>query len=305
MCLGHANSVPFQRHYLAREIRADTFAIVLGEAPQQALITQSCSIAHSISKRRPINLTHEQVASINTDPRITNMERKLRGMPMGTKKRMEASRSIRNAKQRMKNALRKKTREEWTVKQAVDDIERQLRGQGFAPEPVDTACRPQHPAQKRMLAALTAPAEPTLEAQYKRKNNAILAIIAYCFVEEGRTPHRTGAVATKSTRCLAEPIADCPLYAVVLSVFVSNEKERQRRCFICVGKAMSLAPDDPNVEKLIHEFYTSSDLTKHFRRHHLLNLQDSDKIECRVCCMSLDHKLHFQNHALRIHGTVS
>ncbi|KAL2127862.1 hypothetical protein VTI74DRAFT_10075 [Chaetomium olivicolor] len=304
LCLGHANSVPFQRHYLAREICADTYAVVLGERPQQALITQSCSIAHSISKRRPITLTPEQVASVCTDPRIREMERKRRQV-RSSKERIKATRKIKNAKQRIKNALLKKTREEWTVKQAVDDIERQLRGEGFAPQPTDSLCPPQHPAQKRLVAAITAPAEQTLEGQFRRRNNAIHAIIAYCSVEEGRTPCRPGTVATKSARRLEDPIAGSPLYAAALSVFVHDEKERPRRCFICIGNAMSLAPDDPNVEKLIDEFYTSSDLSKHFRRRHLKNLRASDKIECRVCCMSLDNKMHLQNHAHRIHGTVS
>ncbi len=224
LCLGHANSVPFQRHYLAREICADTFAIVLGEAPQQALITQSCSIAHSISKRRPIRLTPEQVASIDTDPRITDMKRKLRNMPLRSKKRTTASRNLRKAKQRMKNALRMKIREEWKV---------------------------------------------------------------------------------KSTRRLEEPVVESPLYAVVLSVFVSNEKERTRRCFLCVGKALSSSPDDSTVPILINEFYTSSDLIKHFRRKHLSNLQSGDNIYCRVCDIPLDHKMHLQSHAHRVHGIPS
>jgi len=205
----------------------------------------------------------------------------------------------------MKNALRMKIREEWKVKQAVDDINRQLRGEGFAPQPVDTPCRPQHPAQKRLVAALTAPAEPTLEGQYRRRNKAIHAIIVYCFVEEGRTQCYTGAVVTKSTRRLEEPVVESPLYAVVLSVFVSNEKERTRRCFLCVGKALSSSPDDSTVPILINEFYTSSDLIKHFRRKHLSNLQSGDNIYCRVCDIPLDHKMHLQSHAHRVHGIPS
>jgi hypothetical protein len=233
------------------------------------------------------------------------MKQKLQKMPRSSKERMSALRKIKNAKQRMRNALLKKTREEWTTKQAVDDIERQLCGEGFAPQPTEFPCPPQHPVQKRLFAAITAPSEQTLENQYRRRNNAIHAIIAYCSVEEGRTSCRTSIVGTKSTRRLEEPIAGSPLYAAALSVFVHDEKERPRRCFICIGKAMSLPPDDPNVEKLIDEFYTSSDLSKHFRRRHLENLRESDEIECRVCCMSLDNKMHLQNHARRIHGTVS
>jgi hypothetical protein len=75
--------------------------------------------------------------------------------------------------------------------------------------------------------------------------------------------------------------------------------------FVCVGKAMSLAPDDPGVEKLIDEFHRPSDLSKHVRRRHLSNLGESDPIECQVCSLSLDHTMHFQNHALQEHGNVT
>ncbi|KAH8654222.1 hypothetical protein BGZ61DRAFT_487177 [Ilyonectria robusta] len=72
-----------------------------------------------------------------------------------------------------------------------------------------------------------------------------------------------------------------PYGYAVMSVFVKTEKERPRRCFLCVGKALSLAPDDPEAQDLIHEFYTSGDLSKHFRRKHLSNLRDGDEIECQ------------------------
>lgn len=232
------------------------------------------------------------------------MKRKLRRIPQGSKARMKATRIVRNAKQRMQNALLKKTREEWTTKQAVKDISRQLRGEGFAPEPVDTHRRPQHPAQKRMVAALTAPAEPTLKGQYRRMCNAINALIAYCFIEEGRTLRRTGAAVTKSTSRLQKPVMESPVDAAVLSVFVKSEKEGPRRCLMCVGKACSLSPDDPQVSALINEFYTSSDLSRHFRQKHLKNLRP-DKIHCHVYDMPLDHKMHLQSHAELVHGTIS
>ena len=118
--------MPFQRHYLSREICADTFAIVLGETSQQEIVTQSCSIVHSRSKRRPTELTPEQLASIDNDPRIVKMTHRLQRMQPRCQEHKMANRKLRNAKQRMKMALWKKTREEWTAKQAVDDIKRQL-----------------------------------------------------------------------------------------------------------------------------------------------------------------------------------
>jgi hypothetical protein len=35
------------------------------------------------------------------------------------------------------------------------------------------------------------------------------------------------------------------------------------------------------------------------------NIRDEKTIECSVCDLPLDDIMHLQNHALRIHGTVS
>ncbi|KAJ0329333.1 hypothetical protein COL922a_012866 [Colletotrichum nupharicola] len=249
LAMGHGSSDPFQRHYLGRNISADLWGILRGQRPQQALMKQSCSIGHSMSKRRPIDLTPDQSASVATHPTIRELTRALRELPLGSKQYKEAKRAIRNEKQRLRRELKQKIRDEWTNKQATDDIERQIQGVGFAEPATGGACRPQGPAQKRLLAKLTTPVVTTLEGQYRRRDDAIDAVSAYCFVQEGCT-------------------------------------------------AMGLPPDDEDrLDDLTREFYTSNDLTKHFRQ--------GDNIECKVCVMTLDHKMHLQNHAFKIHGTVS
>jgi hypothetical protein len=103
--MDHANSVPFQKHYVGREICADTWGILRGKKPQQALIKQACNVSHTISKRRPIDLTTEQVASVSTHPSIKKLERDLRKHPQGSKQYGEARRKLRNEKQNLKRAL--------------------------------------------------------------------------------------------------------------------------------------------------------------------------------------------------------
>lgn len=269
---------------------------------------QSCSIGHSISKRRPADLTAEQASSINSHPLIRRLVRDLRGLRQGSKQHQAARRELRNEKQRLKRALKQKILDEWTADQAVDDIERQLKGLGFAKHAVvDTSCHPQRPAQRRLVEALSAPLDDTLEGQYRRRDNAVDAIIAYCVVEEGHTVRRTDTSSIEPSRLpdTHDPPADSPVYAAMMSVFVKTKKERPRRCFVCVGKALSLASNDPRVQDLIREFYTPGDLSKHFQRKHLSNLQDGEEIKCEVCIMQLDHKMHLQNHAWMVHGTVS
>ncbi|KAJ0358359.1 hypothetical protein COL26b_014499 [Colletotrichum chrysophilum] len=157
LAMGHGSSDPFQRHYLGRNISADLWGILRGQRPQQALMKQSCSIGHSISKRRPIDLTPDQSASIAMHPTIRELTKALRELPLGSKQYKEAKRAIRNEKQRLRRELKQKIRDEWTNKQATDDIERQIQGVGFAEPGTGGACRPQGLAQKRLLAKLTAP----------------------------------------------------------------------------------------------------------------------------------------------------
>ena len=304
LALDHADSRPFQRNYLGREICADTWAVVRGQKPQQALIRQACSVGHSMSKRRPFDLTVEQSASVNTDPLIVRLAKGLRRHRQGSKEYIEARRQLRNEKGRLKRQLKQKVREEWTAEQAVDDIERQLHGVGFATHPGENRIsHPQRPAQKQLVKALSAPLGKTIEEQYHRRNNAIVAITAYCAVEEGITvPYHPTRIPKSAVSSASEPPAESLQHAALMSVLVQNDEERPRRCFICVGRALSLTADDPSITTLTREFYTSGDLNKHFRRSHLRNMRKENEMECPACSVSLDHKQHLLTHAQTVHG---
>ncbi|KJZ72256.1 hypothetical protein HIM_08398 [Hirsutella minnesotensis 3608] len=307
LALDHANSNPFQRHYLGREVCADTWAVLRRQEPQQALVRQACSVGHSKSKRRPIDLTSEQAASVNTDPFVKRLQRELRQYRQGSKKYLEIRRQLKNAKQTLKRKLKHKIREEWTTKQAVDDIEQQLQGIGFAKNPtVKGSLCSQRPAQGKLLEAINAPLGRDLNDQYRRRDNAINAIITYCMVEEGLTIRRPQTLLEPADRKHHDdPSLGRPIYDALLSVFVKAKKDRPRRCFICVGKAQTLSPDDGTVADLLREFYTPGDVSKHFRRKHLANLHGDECIKCPACDLSLDHSEHLRNHALRVHGIVS
>ncbi|CAJ2505605.1 Uu.00g129990.m01.CDS01 [Anthostomella pinea] len=308
LTLDHANSIPFQKHYLGRAVCADLWGILRGQKPQQALLKQSCSIGHSMSKRRPADLTPEQAASVNTDPDVRRLTKQLKNLQLGTKQQIEAQRELRNLKQRLKRLLFQKIREDWTDEQAIDDIKNQLQGVAFTkPVLVDIAHCPQLPAQKRLVEALNAPVDPTLEGQYRRRDDAINAIITYCSVKEGPTSRRKFTSPTKEAQSKPTygPPEDNPVSIARLSMFVRNDRERPRRCFLCIGAALPLEPDDRRVEDLTHEFCNPGALTKHFQRKHLSLLKPDSTLKCEVCDITLSSKMHLQNHALRVHGTVS
>ncbi|KAI9146617.1 C2H2 finger domain-containing protein [Paramyrothecium foliicola] len=304
LALDHANSVPFQKHYLGRQVCADTWGVLRGQKPQQALLKQSCSLGHSKSKRRPMNLTPAQVASVDTDPRIRALRKKMKSMPPGS--RQKIVRDIRNCKQRLKSALLQQIRSDWTDAQAVDDIDRQLTGQGFAESSSeDMLYRPQGPAQERLIRALTAEDDGTLQGYYGRRHEGVAAISDYCSVQEGSAYRLCTPRKHKKSPGESERPAKSPAQQALQSVFIQNEKERTRRCFLCVGMALSLPSDDPHSTDLVREFYSPGDLSKHFRRRHLNLLRATATIECRACEITLINKAHVKNHALSVHGIVS
>jgi hypothetical protein len=252
-----------------------------------------------------VGLTPEQAASLNTHPRIKALRKQLSRLRRGSDAYKEKGLEIKREKASLERALLQEIKDAWTEKQAVDDIERQLSGKGFAENAtLNRSCRPHCPDQKRLVEALLAPAQTTLDAHYQRRNHAIEVVIEYCFVEEGRTKRRSNAPPKPAPPRADKPSPEHPAFQAALSVFVQNEKDRPLRCFLCIGKALSLSPDDPRVEDLVHEFFGPTDLTRHLKRH-LNKMRNGDKIHCHVCDMPLDHKMHLQNHALSVHGTVS
>ena len=89
------------------------------------------------------------------------------------------------------------------------------------------------------------------------------------------------------------------LKAAMLSVYVKDPKERPTICFMCLGN------EGAPLSVRVYSFSSPSDLSKHFKKKHLKKVEEGEDPECKLCKMSLDHKMHLQNHALRIHGTVS
>ena len=80
-------------------------------------------------------------------------------------------------------------------------------------------------------------------------------------------------------------------------VLVYKEK-RLRICFVFLGENLL-------IEQRIQEFSTPGDLSKHFRRRHLQHIKEGDSLGCKLCQVSLAHKMHLQRHALEVHDTVS
>ncbi|KAI0410839.1 C2H2 finger domain protein [Xylaria grammica] len=327
LIMQHSDSRVLLKHYLQREIGADTLAIIRGLEPQRALMKTIRSLGSSINKRRPIRLTGDQSASVSLDPHVAQLVRRRAELFAEAKKStrarqayLRASKKVEQEKLRLRRALKKQIRDQFDSTQAVIDIERQIAGMGFTDNAeTEMSARPQLPAQKRLVKAICAPMNcKSVEEQYRRRDAALNAVIAYCTVEEDwGSAHRTNIGAkgpTKASSTVAHGQKESPkdslVYQCLLSVFKEDPEERSYRCFICVGKAWqlwnagSLGEDDPRLEQLTHEFHAPGDLTRHFRRKHLKNLQKGELIRCTACDLHLEHQMHLQNHARTVHGTV-
>ncbi len=311
----HADSRVILRHYLQREIRADTMGIIRGLEPQRALIKTLCSLGSSISKRRPTGLTRAQSASVNNDPRVRELVRRRDDLHARSYRSAEARQKYKHAAKevtkerlRLRRALKTQIREEFDAQQAVQDIEGQLAGQGFQDMAGEAAAGDRLPQgdQKRLVEALRAPMDcKTIEELYDRRDAAINAVAAYCKVEENWHPRLPSAKKPPATAALVKTHTEDPsegslLHNALLSVF----EKKPYRCFLCVGKARSVKEDDARFAELVHEFHSPGDVSKHFRRKHLKNLQENEDILCTACDLVLRNEQHLKCHAVNVHGTV-
>jgi len=150
---------------------------------------------------------------------------------------------------------------------------------------------------------ILAPPGATLEEDRQRRNDAINAVTAYCNVEEGdmyggrkRSGGRPKRVIVKKEESPSPE--NKALKAAMLSAYVKDPKERPTVCSMCLASEAAL------VSVRINSFSSPSDLSKHFKDN-LKKVGEGEAPKCKLCNMALDHRLHLQNHAFRIHRTVS
>ena len=310
MMLQHANIDTFIKHYLPRRVTADVRAIVSGYEPQKDLMRAACRMTRWIDPNRPQNLTREQSQSVDKHQRLRQLlaqrarwNRRFKGAATKQPGYASLSSDIVNLRQRLRAALLKKLRDQWDVENPVNEVELQLSGLKFNDNPgTKVQVVDEMPLmQKRLVETVMTMPGTTVEEEFRRRNAAIDAVAAYCHFQEG------GAVAMPRGRPSTQAKGACPqlvaadaekqaLSAAMLLVFT---EKRPTICFVCLGEA-SLP-----FEKRVYSFASPGDLTKHFKRKHLSNIRGGDWIGCKVCRMSLEHKMHLRNHAARIHGTVS
>ncbi|KAI0103271.1 C2H2 finger domain-containing protein [Nemania sp. FL0031] len=304
LILDHApNSDTFQKHYLSRNVYVDLWAVHIGHTPQHVLVQQSTSHGSSRSSRRPVYLTQEQSESINQNPRVIRLQEILNQIPQRSARYSKARLELLAAKRRVRNSIRNDVRKVWTENQAVEDIERQIQGLDFAPSASLRPVRPMSVRQKELVDVLTVSLICDLPTQRQRRTDAINAIVDYCAVKE---PLVTKVTETRQPNVPVELRQQDPKERLRQSVMVGANGERPRRCFICVGKALTLPLNDPNITHFCRSYHSFREVTRHFRSQHLSKLGDDDRTNCPICPgVTLIHKKHLKRHADDVHGIAT
>lgn len=307
--MDHGKIKVFLNHYLNGRVSADTAAIVRGIDPQESIMRSASTMSRWTDPDRPWGLTAEQASSVNNDPLIKTLleHRSQLKQRLGTK---FAGYAIYNQLEKQIHGERKRLRNELLVTiqknherhAPVRAIKQQLAGVKISKEPkvMSYFSEDTLPEQRLLIETIIlAPPGVTLEEEIMRCNNAINAVTAYCKIEEGETPNRGRATGrSKPVFIKKEEDTKSPeelaLEAAKLSVF---RDKRPTMCFVCLGN--KAAP----LEQRVFSFSRPGDLSKHFKRKHVSNC--GDQPECKVCELQLENKMHYQNHALRVHGTLS
>ncbi|KAL9084485.1 MAG: hypothetical protein Q9165_008058 [Trypethelium subeluteriae] len=313
LMMDHANIRTFQKNYLHRRVTADTAAIVREVEPQESVMRSACNMSRWIDPNRPWKLTGEQAESVNDDSVVRSLverkmrlrqraSRRLKGSPTPNLEYNTLKRRIANEKARLRAALLKEIQERYESEQPVRVIERQLAGVKVKREPKTDSyfSNDTLPEQRRLIETMILrPPQPTLKEEAVRRNDAINAVIAYCEIQEG---DMYGSRKRSGGR--PKDISVTKEYTLSQSKVLERAKEvvfqkRPTICFVCLGnKTLPL-----NVR--VYSYSRPGDLSKHFKRKHLLNIQEGESLECRLCKIPLVHKMDFQRHAVQVHGTVS
>jgi hypothetical protein len=183
----------------------------------------------------------------------------------------------------------------------VRDVEQQLAGIDTKDD-LEVVHDTLLPAQKELVDAILAHPGLTLEAEICWRNRAIQAVTEYCGVEEGAMyasqPKRSRGHITPPSK--SEDASQLnPDKEALEAAKVSVYKEtRPRICFVCLGN------ENLPTKLRTCSFHTSGDLSKHFKRKHLANTGKGHSLRCNLCQVDLDNKMHWQQHAFDIHGTV-
>ncbi|KAH1415219.1 hypothetical protein KXX64_006687 [Aspergillus fumigatus] len=205
----------------------------------------------------------------------------------------QQERSVHNTRRRLQERRRKEIRQEFSRKQAVIDIERQLTGGAVNDEPArevlrqDFAMPPEHILLVESF--FTWPTSNSLEDEWARRNKAVMAGVQYCgFQEGGPLRGQPKRPASEDEELIADPAA-------------KKQKGPKRPTVSAWQKKLDTIKEKVAAVKpsacfqCLKEHSDVYGVKRHFKASHL---QDR---KCNFCDLSLRHEMHLRLHAEEVH----
>ncbi|EDN06475.1 predicted protein [Histoplasma mississippiense (nom. inval.)] len=318
LVLKHASIRTFLDHYLPRLVDINMQPLISGQDPNSPLMRAITRIGRWLDKRRPRHLTDAQKATVEQDPELQEAilkrdraeQRVMQtNSPKGVEKFERRNDDVKKTRNRLLYRYRKQVWEEFDDEQAVIDIERQLSGMALNEEAKETLQEEQMlPAQIHLLEnLLTWPTSRSVEKELRRRDAGVEAVRMYCGVLEGgprrgRRPKPNPPLAPQASDDTDNrndrPDEDAPngwddaLRAAEEHI---RHAEKPRGCFECFAHPGS------SDHRRIYQYSRPADLGRHFRDDLLRHLKDGEPARCSWCEIKLEHKMHVQSHAKKVH----
>lgn len=293
-----------------------------GLDPDSELMRAVTRMGRWMDPRRPRELTDEQKASVEQEPELIKaiqkrdqLAMKLQSQPQKDSEQLDKlerlKKAVTNTRKRLLYALRIRVRQEFDEEQAVIDIERQLSGTALHDEETKETLQKEEqmlPEQVSLLEKLmTWPTSASIEAEWRRRNEAVEAVRAYCDVLEGgpRRGRRPTAVPRLEEDTVMEDLpteSAVPLSERDQAFRLAEEhiKEAPRlelvRCFQCFSD-----PEQADNRRLKRYDYHRN-LVRHFRDWHM------DDRRCNFCRDKEGEfliQMHWQRHVKDAHRLQS
>lgn len=207
----------------------------------------------------------------------------------------DQKRQVHNLRRRLQDKRRKEIRRDFSRKQAVIDIERQLTGGAVSDEPAREVLRKEFamPSEQILLVEtlFTWPTTDSLEDEWTRRNKAVAAGIQYCGFQEG------GPLRGRRKRSAPSDDDDA-----VPSPPARKIKPDTPPTTSWENGGTTVRENIPNAGQTFACFQCSktysdyNGVKRHFRTSHL-----TDRI-CKFCDLSVLHEMHLRRHAEDVHG---
>jgi hypothetical protein len=275
-------------------------------------------MARTIDQRRPRALNDQQLAEVCRHPEVKLLQRVKEGLKRrirakhgtisrarGTKSYMkyqEAYRQVQSKKKAVKKAMMKEIKAKYREQQPVADIVSQLSGMSAKNEHSKAEQRPQDRLGVERLRAFTALFTFATHDQVEecaRRSEAMNAVTTLCRLQRPRVRR-----ACRGKQTTPEPAIEESSRNGAKTVEAGKPIPIEclpTQCIFCLGNV------DFDYERRTKPFRRRDGLKKHFESVHLRHIPDGQAIDCPhpECNERLSNKQHLQNHAAKVHKTLT